>query len=113
VLTKIARASKLVQMESIDPQVTLRQWEERGYRGGTWDDPPGRAWENFVHDVDELMMVVSGNLELEVAGKKSYPQPGEEILIAARSVHSVRNTGTGSARWVYAYKTHDNLETNT
>jgi mannose-6-phosphate isomerase-like protein (cupin superfamily) len=105
VLTKIPALSKLVQMESIDPQVTLKAWEERGYRGGTWVDPPGRAWENFVHDVDELMMLVSGELELEVAGQKSYPQPGQEILIAARAVHSVRNRGSGTARWVYAYKT--------
>jgi mannose-6-phosphate isomerase-like protein (cupin superfamily) len=92
-------------MEMIDPELTLEAWEKRGYRGGTWDDPPGRAWENFVHDVDELMMVVSGDLELEVGGKKSYLRPGEEVLIAARAVHSVRNRGTGSARWIYAYKT--------
>ena len=50
------------------------------------------------------MMVVSGDLELEVAGEKSYPRPGEEILIAARAVHSVRNKGSETARWVYAYK---------
>jgi mannose-6-phosphate isomerase-like protein (cupin superfamily) len=104
-LTKIFGASKLDAMDSIDPEATLEQWEERGYRGGTWIDPPGQTWENFVHDVEELMMVVTGDLELEVAGRKTYPRPGEEVLIAARAVHSVRNKGPGSARWLYAYKT--------
>jgi cupin 2 domain-containing protein len=102
-LTKNAGAPRIGKMESIDSQGILKAWEDRGYRGGVWVDPPGQTWENFVHDVDELMMVVSGELELEIGGRKSYPRPGEEIVISARAVHSVRNVGPANARWLYAY----------
>jgi len=37
-------------------------------------------------------------------GKKFCPEPGKEILIPAKVVHSVRNLGKTSSRWFYGYK---------
>jgi quercetin dioxygenase-like cupin family protein len=91
-------------MEPVCIDAVLKAWEARGYSGGVWTDPPGQAWENFVHDVDELMMVVCGELELEIDGKAKQLAPGEEVQIAARAVHSVRNRGASAARWLYAYR---------
>jgi quercetin dioxygenase-like cupin family protein len=91
-------------MEPVCIDAVLMAWEARGYSGGVWTDPPGRVWENFVHDVDELMMVVDGELELEIDGRSTRLVPGEEVQIAARAVHSVRNRGACSARWLYAYR---------
>jgi len=87
----------------IDRDEVLRSWRARGFHGGLWVDPPGQRWEDFVHGDDELFMLVEGDLELEVGGRAFRPRPGEEILIPARTRHSVRNLGSTTARWLYAY----------
>ena len=40
----------------------------------------------------------------EIAGQLHRPQVGEEVLIPAGAVHSVRNIGHTTARWLYGYK---------
>lgn len=81
-----------------------RDWRARGFSFGVWTDPPGQVWEDYVHDTDELFMVVEGEVELEMQGRVLRPKSGEEILIPARTVHSVRNVGETTARWLYGYK---------
>lgn len=89
----------------VDTDKMLRGWENRGFSGGgLWVDPPGQVWEDFVHATDELFMVVEGRVELEIAGRAWCPEPGEEAFIPARTLHSVRNVGPTTARWLYAYK---------
>jgi mannose-6-phosphate isomerase-like protein (cupin superfamily) len=79
-------------------------WTSRGFSCGLWTDPPGQAWENYSHEVDELLMVLEGELELELQGHTRHPKIGEEVLIPAGARHSVRNVGPGTARWLYGYK---------
>lgn len=81
-----------------------RDWRARGFSCDLWVDPPGQVWENYVHAVDELVMVLEGQLELELQGQVIQPNPGEEVHIPARMVHSVRNVGGTTARWLYGYK---------
>lgn len=38
-----------------------QDWKKRGFSCDLWVDPPGRRWEDFVHAVDELVMVVEGD----------------------------------------------------
>jgi mannose-6-phosphate isomerase-like protein (cupin superfamily) len=38
------------------------------------------------------------------AGKVEHPKAGEELLIPAGAVHSARNVGKTTARWLYGYK---------
>jgi mannose-6-phosphate isomerase-like protein (cupin superfamily) len=54
--------------------------------------------------VDELFMVVEGEVELEMQGRAFRPAIGEEVLIPARAVHTVRNVGSSIARWLYGYR---------
>jgi quercetin dioxygenase-like cupin family protein len=86
-----------------DRAAVARRWAERGFTCGLWVDPPGQTWEDYVHDVDELVLVVQGEVEFEVNGKVHRPRAGEELLIPARALHSVRNLGRGEARWLYGY----------
>ncbi len=51
-----------------DQAEVAADWRARGYSCGTFVDPPGRRWEGFVHDCNELVTVVEGRLEMEVAG---------------------------------------------
>ncbi|HEB78634.1 MAG TPA: cupin domain-containing protein [Methylothermaceae bacterium] len=80
-----------------------RNWQQRGFSCELWVDPPGQRWEDFVHSVDELVMVMEGEMEFEVQGKVYHPKPGEELFIPADAVHSARNIGNRTARWLYGY----------
>ncbi len=81
-----------------------RDWQQRGFSCDLWTDPPGQRWEDFVHEVDELVMVMEGEMEFEVGGQVHHPVPGEELFIPAKAVHSARNIGNRTARWLYGYR---------
>lgn len=85
----------------VDRSALEREWRGRGFSCDLWIDPPGQVWTDFVHDVDELLMVVEGELEVEIEGQATRPACGEEIFIPARARHTVRNVGGTTARWLY------------
>ena len=81
-----------------------KDWAARGFSCDVWIDPPGQRWENFVHGTDEIVLVLAGELEFVIDGETSHPATGEEIFIPAGAVHSVRNIGGTTARWLYGYR---------
>jgi mannose-6-phosphate isomerase-like protein (cupin superfamily) len=81
-----------------------QDWNQRGFSCDLWIDPPGRVWRDYVHATDELLMVVEGELEVEIAGKQQQAKPGQEIFVPARALHTVRNIGRMTARWLYGYR---------
>lgn len=88
----------------IDRDVVASRWRERGFSCGLWADPPGQVWADYVHNVDELVMGIQGEVEFEIDGVTHRPVPGEELLIPARANHTVRNVGHSESRWLYGYK---------
>ena len=87
-----------------DAQHIKQDWQERGFSFGIWDDPLGQIWADFTHDVDELFMLQHGKVELIIAGKTIKPKIGEEILLPANAVHTVKNISTSDSRWYYGYQ---------
>jgi quercetin dioxygenase-like cupin family protein len=81
-----------------------KDWNKRGYSCDLWTDPPGQLWSNYVHGVDELLMVVEGKLRLEISGESQEALPGQEFFIPAHALHTVENIGSTTARWLYGYK---------
>ena len=79
-------------------------WASKGFSCGVWIDPPGQVWANYVHNIDELVMLLEGEIELSFLGKTFRPQIGEEILIPAGESHTVTNVGNTTNRWYYGYK---------
>ena len=79
-------------------------WAKRGFSCDLWIDSPGQRWEDFTHAMDELVIVLEGKMEFEIAGQVHHPEIGEELLIPAGAVHSARNIGTTTARWLYSYR---------
>ena len=79
-------------------------WKARGFSCEVWTDPPGKVWADFVHDVDELVMVVDGDVEFEFDGRSFRPAPGEELMIPARATHTVRNVGSVTSHWLFGYR---------
>ena len=88
----------------INQQDVARDWAARGFSCALWVDPPGQRWEDFVHGADELVLVLEGELELEINGEIGHPKIGDEVYIPAGAVHSVRNIGASTARWLYGYR---------
>ena len=81
-----------------------RNWRQRDFSCDLWVDPPSQVWANFVHETDELLMLIEGDIELQFSGQTLHPVIGEEVLIPALVAHTVINTGTITNRWLYGYK---------
>jgi mannose-6-phosphate isomerase-like protein (cupin superfamily) len=79
-------------------------WHARGFSCDLWVDPPGQEWVDYVHSVDEVVLLLEGELEMEMQGKRFRPKIGEEVFIPASVSHTVRNVGGTTARWLYGYK---------
>ena len=88
----------------MDQEKIAQDWTARGFSCGLWVDPPGQRWEGFVHDTDELVLLIEGELELEIEGEVHRPQPGDELFIPAGARHSVRNIGGTTSKWLYGYR---------
>ena len=88
----------------MDHSEVRRDWAARGFDCAIWTDPPGRVWADFVHDVDELVMPIEGEIELSFQGRTLRPDVGEEVLIPAGVSHTVRNVGAVTSRWFYGYR---------
>ena len=91
-------------LTEVESEKIKKDWQHRNFSCGIWTDPPGQQWENFTHATDELVAVIQGEVEFEIAGVVYHPAMGEELLIPALTLHSVRNIGGQTARWLYGYK---------
>ncbi len=91
-------------MPEIDRPTVATEWKTRGYSCDLWTDPPGQRWEDFTHPTDEIVTVLEGQMEFEIEGKVHHPEAGEELHIPAGALHSARNVGKTTARWLYGYK---------
>lgn len=85
----------------IDRSEIATDWHARGFSCGLWIDHAGREWTYHAHNTDELFMMISGELELELEGQSIRPSVGEEIRIPAGMPHTIRNVGGKTARWFY------------
>jgi mannose-6-phosphate isomerase-like protein (cupin superfamily) len=90
-------------MTLVDPEEIKKDWAERGFSSDLWVDPPGRVWADFVHTSDELVVVLEGEEEFEMNGKKVKPKVGQELLIPAGTYHTARNVGKTTSKWLYGY----------
>ena len=88
----------------VDQKQIEQRWAARGFSCGLWVDPPGQVWADFVHDRDELVMVVEREQEFEMNGRRYRPSIGEELLIPAGTRHTAHNVGRVMSRWLYGYK---------
>jgi mannose-6-phosphate isomerase-like protein (cupin superfamily) len=64
----------------------------------------GQTWRDFVHDADELVMLIEGEIEIEFEGTALRPEVGEEVLIPAKARHTVTNPGSTPNRWCFGYQ---------
>jgi len=89
---------------TLNRELIADDWRQRGFSCDTWSDPPGQVWADFVHDSDELLMLLEGEMELQMDGDILYPAVGEEVMIPADMRHTVINSGGTTNRWLYGYR---------
>ena len=65
----------------VDGEEVSRAWKTSGYSCSLFVDPPGREWNGFVHQTNELVTVLEGELEMIIGGQRMVAGPGDEIFI--------------------------------
>lgn len=90
--------------QGIRQDVIASDWSRRGFSCDMWVDPPDQVWADYVHESAELIMPITGQLEVEFSGSVHRLRAGDELLIPAGKAHTVRNTGHTTACWLYGYQ---------
>lgn len=93
-----------MQPTKIDKEAVRRDWAARGFTCELWIDPPDQVWHDFLHDVDEMVLLLEGDCLVEMAGRTLRLHGGDELLIPAGTRHTVRNCGEGPARWLHGFR---------
>ena len=88
----------------MNQEAARKVWNERGFSFGIFRDPPGQVWADFVHRIDELVMLAEGEIELEIEGKTQRTLIGQEVFIPTNAIHTVRNVGNTNNVWYYGYR---------
>ena len=96
------RESRVNEQEYIES--TTKDWVSRGFSCELWVDPPGQEWLGFVHETDELLKVIQGDMNIAIDGALHMPEIGEELFIGKGQMHDVCNVGTTTAKWLYGYR---------
>ena len=102
-MAKAAQVSPGCFAVPVETALVRADWAARGYSCHEFNDPPGQAWNDFVHDTGEVVTVVKGCLELQVEAERFVVGPGDEGFIPKGVCHSVRNLDAGSTLWLFGY----------
>lgn len=74
-----------------------------GFSFDIFRDPPGQVWADFVHDVDEFVVVAEGRIDIEVAAERAECLPGDLVRIPAGTSHTLRTAADKGSVWYYGY----------
>jgi quercetin dioxygenase-like cupin family protein len=66
--------------------------------------PPGSQVSDHRHPFDEVRIVVSGQLSLDIAGNRLLLRAGDRIVIPANTRHSKKADGNEDCVCLYAMK---------
>jgi quercetin dioxygenase-like cupin family protein len=80
---------------------TLRERLQReGYGVFEWNDAPGTVYEPHSHSEDQSHWIVSGELELTVAGQTYTLRAGDRDFLPANTTHSAFVPGDMPVRYL-------------
>lgn len=102
-MTKAAEIAPGYFAAPVDAAAVAADWKARGYSCHVFDDPPGQAWNDFVHDTNEVVTVAEGRLALVIEARRFVVEAGDEAFIPRGARHSVINIAGGRTRWLFGY----------
>jgi cupin 2 domain-containing protein len=79
------------------------QADHPGFSFEIFHDPPGQVWADFVHDVDEFVVVAAGRIDIEVGAERAECSPGDLVQIPAGTPHTLRTASDKGSIWYYGY----------
>lgn len=77
-------------MEDKIEQIKSRLHKEGYSIINVYDDPPNEVFEEHSHAGDQLMVIVSGEIEVEMNSQASLLKAGEEMYFPAGVLHSAK-----------------------
>ncbi len=78
--------------------------EADGYSVFEWSDAPGTVYQAHAHDEDQSHWIISGALQLTVAGKTYTLQAGDRDFLPARTSHAAFVPGDKPVRYLIGAK---------
>ena len=67
------------------------------------DLEPGHTFPSHTHPGEEIIYVLEGTWDYVIDGKPVTARAGDVLFVPARTIHSARNAGTGSAAELATY----------
>lgn len=96
----MAEAVKETVFRTVDIAEIAKNWKRRGFRCEIHTAPCGKCWANRAHEDDELIMALDGDVEVDLRGETVHLKPGEELLVPAGMLHTMRNAGNSASQWL-------------
>jgi mannose-6-phosphate isomerase-like protein (cupin superfamily) len=87
----------------VDHARVRRDWAGEGFSFGVFRDPPGQAWNDFVHDTDEYVLVAEGEMAIQVGSESFTAAAGDLVRIPRGTSHSLCTLSGGGSVWLYGY----------
>ena len=81
-----------------------RKWWRRGFTLNTQVDPPGRHWTTHQHDVDEIVCLVEGALDLQIGAELHHAKANKETVIPRLTPHNLSNPGRHQTEYLYGFR---------
>jgi len=75
-----------------------------GYSVFEWRDAPGTTYEPHVHDDDQSHWIISGALQLTVAGETYTLDSGDRDFLPANTTHAAFVPGSTPVRYLIGAK---------
>lgn len=93
-----------MQPSKIDKNLVRAKWARWGFSCEHSVDPPGVVWPDCVHEVDRIVLLLSGSTLVELHDRTVWLQAGDEYLIPAGTRHTIRTCGGGPSRWLNGFR---------
>ncbi len=86
--------------ETPDAQTLRERLQREGYSVFEWSDAPGTVYGPHSHTEDQSHWIVSGELELTVAGESYTLRAGDRDFLHANTTHSAFVPGNEPVRYL-------------
>lgn len=81
-----------------------RKLESEGYCVFEWSDAPGTAYQPHSHNDDQSHWIISGALQLTVAGETYTLEAGDRDFLPAQTTHAAFVPGDEPVRYLIGSK---------
>ena len=93
-----------IQKRPPDAEDLRRRLESEGYRVFEWTDAPGTVYGPHEHAQDQSHCIISGKLELTVAGETYTLGAGDRDFLSRNTTHSAFVPGPEPVRYLIGAK---------